>query len=243
MKASEWDDNLLEERRRYIDGKEARAAFDYLVTAAVNLRDFECRPALQGAVKTFGYWDFVSKSRDFAFIVAKNHLTFYIRPSGLARVRGGFEGLKKEFVDAESKAGEWVVHFETVRDASRLHSFPFNVALADFDERSVAADNAVENGMHSISSRGRRPSGRAVGQAMLCRHECHLRAGAHHVSARQSGTSGKATSDCALLCATRCMLERSAKATARQRRIQSLMAVSGRLEPSFYLRPSSIRPR
>ena len=27
------------------------------------------------------------------------------------------------------------------------------------------------------------------------------------------------------------------------RRIQSSMAISGRLEPSFYLRPSSIRPR
>ena len=48
MKAPKWDDVLLKERRDYINDKDALAAFDYLVNAAIRLPYYECRAALQG---------------------------------------------------------------------------------------------------------------------------------------------------------------------------------------------------
>ena len=145
MKGPEWDDYLLNERRDFIDDKDALAAFDFLVNAAIRLPDFECRPALQGAAKTFSYKNITSKSRDFAFIVNRKHLRFYVRPSGLKWVPGGFKGLKNQFNDAKETAGEWVVDIRSAPEAARLHSFLFRSAFVEFESQSTTVDNAAED--------------------------------------------------------------------------------------------------
>jgi hypothetical protein len=120
--AQDRDDYLLKKRRDFIDDKDALAAFDFLVNAAICLPHFECRPALQGAAKTFSYKNITSQSRDFAFIVNRKHLRFYVRSSGLKGVPGGFTALKDQFNDAKETAGEWVVDIRSAPEAARLHS-------------------------------------------------------------------------------------------------------------------------
>jgi HNH endonuclease len=153
MKSPKWDDRLFNKRRDYIDGKDALAAFDYLVNAAIQLPNYECGPAPQGAVKTFAYWHSVSKSRDFAFTAGKNHLRFYVRSSGLKSVRGGYKVLKDQFTNAEDLTDEWAVNIRSAPEARRLHSLIFGVNFGDTAGDSIATQDVpgtISSESHAI---------------------------------------------------------------------------------------------
>ena len=131
MKSDNWDQSVLLAHRAYIQEETARVAFHTLVAAAIASPAYETAPGWHGEIRDFKYDDPASDERPFAFIVNRGHLLFYVRKAGLARVPGGFEGLKRQFSTAhENKAGEWTVRVASSADAARLNEFLFAQAPA-----------------------------------------------------------------------------------------------------------------
>lgn len=126
MKATDWDESLLTEHRRYIAVPACQQAFDALVLAAILLPNYECLPAWHGEIRDFRYRDRNTGEWPFAFIVNRKDLLFYVRKQGLPRVTGGIAALKERLAKvSENAAGEYSVHIESSEDAHRLTDLLF----------------------------------------------------------------------------------------------------------------------
>ena len=89
MKAAEWDEQLLEEHRDYIEVEEVRRAFDFLMVAAFETHLYRVQNSGVGPQKkSFAYDEPGTNQRPFAFIVNRGHLLFYT-PSRTEALPGG----------------------------------------------------------------------------------------------------------------------------------------------------------
>jgi hypothetical protein len=122
MKAPEWDEQLFEEHRDYIEVEEVRRAFDFLTAAAFETDLYSVQNSGAGPhKKSFAYDEPQTNQRPFAFIVNRGHLLFYIRRAALTRFPEGIRLFKKSFATVnENPHGEWTIRIETLEDAKRI---------------------------------------------------------------------------------------------------------------------------
>jgi hypothetical protein len=143
VKSNTWDDALLGDHRAHLLDESTREAFDALVTAAIELPDFETGPAWHGSIRDFRYFERGTRKQPFAFIVNRRDLLFYVRLAGLGRVPGGFSELQKQFsLVAENPGGEWTVRIASREDAERLNSFLFS-----YPSEPVSHEASISDGI------------------------------------------------------------------------------------------------
>ena len=126
MRSKDWSEALLIEQRSHLRTAAVRAAFDQMVQTAELLRDYDCDPAFQGAVRIFKYVDRATGARPFVFTVNRKDLLFYVRQSGRQRIRGGRNDLQRNFASfSENRRGEWTVRIADAAQAVALSGFLF----------------------------------------------------------------------------------------------------------------------
>jgi hypothetical protein len=118
MKADDWSDEGLAERRDKLREPAVRAAFDRFVSYGISSPRFSVGPESHGYIKGFKFRGAVSNEWPFGFIANQADLLFYLRPGGVKRLRATRQGLSEWFDDvAENKAGELLLRIRNVRDA------------------------------------------------------------------------------------------------------------------------------
>jgi len=151
MKAPEWDEQLFEEHRDYIEVEEVRRAFDFLTAAAFETDLYSVQNSGVGPQKkSFTYDEPQTNQRPFAFIVNRGHLLFYIRRAGLMRFPEGIRLFKKSFAAVnENPHGEWTIRIETLKDAKRIQAIALDSENGEesnstFDLMRKEADDVAE---------------------------------------------------------------------------------------------------
>lgn len=115
---------LYREWERFIEARETRAAFRYLVGIAACSAKYHCHIQWKGKVRDFRFHDRDGK-QPFAFITNQRWLLFYVR---LPAVRGTststLKELKRAFDDAKlNAAGEWTIKLKSISDVDLLRQF------------------------------------------------------------------------------------------------------------------------
>lgn len=62
MKSKSWDNAILAEHRAHMRKESARAAFDELVSGAIEMPEYETKPGWHGDIRDFSYDDPEDKS-------------------------------------------------------------------------------------------------------------------------------------------------------------------------------------
>jgi hypothetical protein len=104
----------------YIQSKEAKDAFRFIVGLAAGLRNYTCHPGLHGVYRDFRFCDEAGE-QPFAFGIAQKWLLFYFRLPAIRSGRYKFEQLKSGFPSANQvNSGEWTVKLNDISDVHRL---------------------------------------------------------------------------------------------------------------------------
>ena len=107
---------------------DARAAFEYLLSHASGLRDYDCRLRNQGYLRTFQYKQ--GSKWPYGFIVNQADILFYIRRPGQGNPALNASALSLQFSDVSTQAsgGEVKVRLSNAEDAGRLIRLVFSGA-------------------------------------------------------------------------------------------------------------------
>ena len=101
----------------HLRGRDAIAAYLYLVRTAQDLVAYTCLPNMKGKVRAVRYY--CGDKQRFGFIVNKKDLLFYLR--NLAVIRFPLEDLKRYLPHAETpRKDEITVRIKNVQDAHQL---------------------------------------------------------------------------------------------------------------------------
>ena len=101
----------------HLRGRDAIAAYLYLVRTAQGLVTYRCFPNMKGKVRAVRYY--CRDKQRFGFIVNKNDLLFYFR--NLAVIPFPLEDLKQYFPDVDTpRKDELTVRIKNLQDAQQL---------------------------------------------------------------------------------------------------------------------------
>ena len=101
----------------HLRGRDAIAAYLYIVRTAQDLVAYTCLPNMKGKVRAVRYY--CGDNQRFGFIVNKNDLLFYFRK--LAVIPLPLEDLKQYFPDVDTpRKDELTVRIKNLQDAQQL---------------------------------------------------------------------------------------------------------------------------
>lgn len=107
-----------------------REAYLYLTHHAATLRHYECRPQDKGLIKDFRYYQ--GSEQPFAFIVNRDSLLWYIRPSGLRHPTAQLPKLRGLFSEvSENSAGEIKIRIDGLATAQLIAKLFFGPPKTD----------------------------------------------------------------------------------------------------------------
>ena len=108
----------------HLRGRDAIAAYLYVVRTAQGLGRYRCLLSMKGNVRAVRYY--CGDKQRFGFIVNKKDLLFYLR--NLAVIRFPLEDLKRYFSDAHTpRKDEITVRIKNLQDAQQLMSRIFGL--------------------------------------------------------------------------------------------------------------------
>jgi hypothetical protein len=114
-----FDENLDREYEAWIQVRDVRRAYRFLVERSRCLEGYDCFPHLQGMIRAFRFRR--GKTWPFAFIVNRKSLLFYFRKAGLTHSAANETALRKSFADVKvNKRGEIKVRIESYENAVEL---------------------------------------------------------------------------------------------------------------------------
>jgi hypothetical protein len=144
-------DALHEDNLQYIEEREVRMAYLYLVRFAERLEGFRCRPHQEGLVRTFRYCQ--GTRQPFAFIVNRHSLTFQFRKPALEGP--GFDGerrLSRFAGSARNHRGEVTVRIEDLLDAKLVMAEAFGSESFSANEDWVRPHGPLVSGKQGAST-------------------------------------------------------------------------------------------
>ena len=110
-------DELHADNLSHLRGRDAIAAYLYVVRTAQDLDGYRCLLNMNGKVRAVKYY--CGDKQRFGFIVNKQDLLFYLR--NLAVIRFPFEDVKRYLPDADMpRKDEMTVRIKNLQDAQQL---------------------------------------------------------------------------------------------------------------------------
>ena len=111
---------LYAEWANHIECDETRIAYRTLIGAAAESSSFSCYPTRSGVVRYFRICDH-EQEQLFSFIVNKNWLLFYFRPTAVRRAKFSKVEIERHFGKVNDiNTDEWTVRVRSRKDAMKI---------------------------------------------------------------------------------------------------------------------------